>query len=169
MIWLHNFIWWFDNTADPFTQSVIGNITADAVLFGIPALLVLLRTIRQGRILSGFGKDMKSSPDGSKSVSVVDGEIYVADKGGIHNVTHTKSEEQNASWSGNSKWIAFQREGKLSWEVWVLAPDTLRNIQLATVYGQKRREVEWQGNDLVIQEGGSERRVYEAEIEKRLK
>ena len=72
---IHNFIWWFDNTADSFTQSVLGNFTADLILFSLPTLFVLLRTLRQSRILSGFGRDMKVSPDGRVAVNAVDGEI----------------------------------------------------------------------------------------------
>jgi hypothetical protein len=167
---IHNFIWWFDNTADAYTQSVIGNFTADLILFSLPALWVFLRTIRQGRILKNFGREMKVSPDGQAAVNAVDGEILMAGKGGIENLTHTKAVEENPLFASNSKWIAFQRQVEGAWEVWAIDVETRKTVSLGTVAGDKRRMIEWQpNNDLVIQMGGTYLTVYQQEIEKRLK
>ncbi len=166
---IHNFIWWFDNTADSFTQSVLGNFTADLILFSVPALLVLLRRIHHSQILTGFRKTGKNSPDGSKTVSEINGDILVADKFGIENLTHTRAQERNPMWAFNSRWLAFQRQVEQGWEVYVLDTLNKKSVMLTKTFGD-RRKIEWQSNnDLVIQLGGTFLTVYEQEIEKRLR
>ena len=165
---IHNFIWWFDNTADSFTQSVIGNFTADLILFSLPALLLFLRRIRQSQVLASLRKNGKQSPDGSRTASEVSGDIIVADKFGIENLTHSHSTERNPLWAPNSHWLAFQRKIEGAWEVWALETQNKKSVMLMKVAGE-RRKIEWQpNNDLVIQMGGTFLTVYRQEIEKRL-
>lgn len=164
---IHNFIFWFDNNADPLLQSILGNMLADAFLLAVPFLL--LRIWQQAKTIRKIGTNMKVSPDGKHVSSEVEGEIILTDALGTRNITHSKERDIGAMWANNSRYLAYASEVKDGWQIWVKDITTNKAACMTEGAGQKR-PLKWDSDgNLVVSMGGSALMIYAKEIEKRLR
>lgn len=153
-----------------FLSNVFGNIAGEAVwsLVGI-ALLWLFQEVRkrwQARSIRS-GRHT-SSPDHTKIATERDGEIYVQDASGVHNLTKHPALDYDPQWSPDSTKIAYISDRDGSWQVWVALVQTAKKVPLTSGPGAKR-PIRWEPDGaLVIDLGGSYITVRAAEIEKRL-
>lgn len=164
---IHNFIFWFDNNADPLVQSILGNMLADAFLLAVPFLL--LRIWQQAKTIRKIGTNMRVSPDYQHLVSEVEGDIILTDSLGTRNITHSKAKDVGAMWANNSRYLAYASEVKDGFQIWVV--DTVTNNKACMTEGAgQKRPLKWDSDgNLVVSMGGSALMIYAKEIEKRLR
>lgn len=148
-----------------FLKDVASETIATIIIAGLVYLVVKYRS-RLGRV----GKNMSVSPDGSKIISEVDGDLYITSPTGTTNLTHSPNAERGAIWANSSEWVAFRKKVGDQWQVWVGNTESGKMMGLAWFFENEReRPIEWDTNDnLIIDWGGSKWVIKNDEIARRL-
>lgn len=148
-----------------FLQDIASEVLT-AILFAAGTWLWI--RYKDGRFKQ-LGKGMRVSPDQSRVVSEVGGDLYVTSDYGTTNLTHTRTIETDAMWASNSRWLAFRRQNGHGWQVWVGDTDTGKLVRLTQMDSPNARPLAWDvENNLKIDLGGSEWIIKHSEIERKL-
>ena|SRR3990167_7710678 len=139
-----------------------------AALFGIGFFHFrrLFRVVQKGHAAR--------SPDGRNTAYEYDGDVFISNRDGINNFTHSRAVDYGIAWSPNSRWLCFQSaSAKDDKHAAVLVADVgnSKTANILTYLADKKfpRLAHWdQESNLHIDLGGSVVMVKREELEKRL-
>ena len=151
-----------------FLLNVVSNMAGE-LLFAALAVTFGIIAMKYRAVAGKFGKGkLTKSPDGNSVVSEDVDEIYVANKGGIKNISNNPAIDKYPLWSPDSNWISFQSNRGGLWRVWVADVVSGKLAQLTGLIGMNRA-MYWDDEcNLHIDLGGSVLAVKRDEIRKRL-
>lgn len=150
--------------------NIVENVAGEflALLIGVVAMWLYSRFQSRKQLTQISKGRLTSSPDHTRVASEANGEIYVMDKSGVHNVTNHPAIDEVVVWSPDSELIAFVSKRDSDWQVWCVDVESKKTVRLTEMQGGPR-PIKWDGDgNLIVRLGGSSLTIWNHEIKKRL-